>query len=89
MAKADRRPEGKPYTVKAIFGFLTSWKTLLFTLVFTMQPFGYQPTLSFVFWLKAHNKKGKPPVYSVAQIVSCLPRYFFKHMAVSEADAIR
>ena len=33
-----------------------------------MQPFGSQPATSFVFWLKAHNKKGKPLVYSIAQI---------------------
>jgi len=33
-----------------------------------MQPFGSQPFTAFVFWLKAHNKKGQPPVYSVAQI---------------------
>jgi hypothetical protein len=37
-----------------------------------MQPFGSQPATSFVFWLKAHNKPGKTPVYSVAQIVSQL-----------------
>ena len=69
MAKAGRKPEGKPYTIKTIVGFLTSWKTLLFTLIFTMQPFGSQPFTAFVFWLKAHNTKGKPPVYTVAQIV--------------------
>lgn len=34
-----------------------------------MQPFGSQPFQSFVFWLKAHNKKGKPLVYTVPQIV--------------------
>jgi ACS family pantothenate transporter-like MFS transporter len=33
-----------------------------------MQPFGSQPATSFVFWLKAHNKTGKPAVYTVAQI---------------------
>jgi ACS family pantothenate transporter-like MFS transporter len=33
-----------------------------------MQPFGSQPATSFVFWLKAHNKTGKPIVYTVAQI---------------------
>lgn len=70
MVKAGRKPEGKPYTVKTVLGFLTSWKTLLFTLIFTMQPFGSQPFTAFVFWLKSHNKKGKPPVYTVAQIVS-------------------
>ncbi|KAK3208636.1 hypothetical protein GRF29_77g1471502 [Pseudopithomyces chartarum] len=68
MEKAGRKPEGKPYTVKSVTGFLTSWKTLLFTLIFTIQPFGSQPFTAFVFWLKAHNKKGKPPVYSIAQI---------------------
>ncbi|KAF2499872.1 putative pantothenate transporter liz1 [Lophium mytilinum] len=68
MARAGRKPEGKPYTVKTFLGFLTSWKTLLFTLIFTMQPFGSQPFTAFVFWLKAHNKKGKPKVYSIAQI---------------------
>lgn len=34
-----------------------------------MQPFGSQPFTAFVFWLKAHNKKGQAPVYTVAQIV--------------------
>ncbi|OQV00239.1 hypothetical protein CLAIMM_05764 [Cladophialophora immunda] len=68
MSRAGRVPEGKPYTVKVILGYFTSWKTVLFTLIFTMQPFGSQPFTSFVFWLKAHNIKGKPPVYSVAQI---------------------
>jgi ACS family pantothenate transporter-like MFS transporter len=91
MARAGRTPEGKPYTAKVILGYLTSWKTLLFTLIFSkfppractdtwltlsistaMQPFGSQPFTSFVFWLKAHNKKGQPPVYTVAQIV-CTP----------------
>ena len=91
MAKAGRVPEGKPYTVKTILGYLTSWKTLLFTLIFgrfppihsshiislmtiAMQPFCSQPTTSFVFWLKAHNKKGKPLVYTVAQIVNTHPQ---------------
>jgi ACS family pantothenate transporter-like MFS transporter len=68
MARAGRAPEGTPYTVKVISSYLTSWKTLLFTLIFTMQPFGSQPSTSFVFWLKAHNKKGQPPVYTIAQI---------------------
>jgi ACS family pantothenate transporter-like MFS transporter len=70
MKRAGRKPEGKPYTTRTILGFLTSWKTLLFTLIFTMQPFGSQPFQSFVFWLKAHNKKGQPMVYTIAQIVS-------------------
>jgi ACS family pantothenate transporter-like MFS transporter len=70
MAKAGRKPEGTPWSVKTILGFLTSWKTLLFTLIFMVQPFGSQPFQAFVFWLKAHNKKGKPPVYTIAQIVS-------------------
>jgi ACS family pantothenate transporter-like MFS transporter len=69
MEKAGRKPEGQPYTIKTFLGFLTSWKTLLFTLIFTMQPFGSQPLTAFVFWLKAHNKKGKPIVYTIAQIV--------------------
>ncbi|KIW12193.1 hypothetical protein PV08_09469 [Exophiala spinifera] len=68
MSLAGRAPEGKPYTFEVILGYLTSWKTLLFTLIFTMQPFGTQPFTAFVFWLKAHNKKGQPPVYTVAQI---------------------
>ncbi|KAG0652965.1 Pantothenate transporter liz1 [Hyphodiscus hymeniophilus] len=85
MSRVGRVPEGKPYTAKVILGYLTSWKTILFTLIFTklissfdklytfltltaMQPFGTQPSTSFVFWLKAHNKKGKPLVYTVAQI---------------------
>lgn len=70
MIRAGRKPEGEPYTTRTILGFLTSWKTLLFTLIFTIQPFGSQPFQSFVFWLKAHNKKGQPIVYTVAQIVS-------------------
>jgi hypothetical protein len=89
MQRVGRVAEGKPYSVKTILGYLKSWKTLLFTLIFSkqsltlkfslvpililisaMQPFCAQPTTSFVFWLKAHNKKGKPPVYSIAQIVS-------------------
>ena len=69
MEKVGRRPEGNPYTVKSVMGFLTSWKTILFTLIFTVQPFGSQPFTAFVFWLKAHNKKGQPPVYTIAQIV--------------------
>ncbi|TAQ86071.1 hypothetical protein B7494_g5617 [Chlorociboria aeruginascens] len=68
MSSIGRVPEGKPYSVKVILGYLTSWKTILFTLIFTMQPFGTAPFTSFVFWLKAHNKPGQPPVYSVAQI---------------------
>ncbi|EHK97819.1 putative Pantothenate transporter liz1 [Glarea lozoyensis 74030] len=68
MERVGRQPEGKPYTFKTILGYLTSWKTLLFTLIFTMQPFTSAPSTSFVFWLKAHNKKGKPPVYSISQI---------------------
>ena len=35
MARAGRVPEGKPYTAKVILGYLTSWKTLLFTLIFS------------------------------------------------------
>jgi ACS family pantothenate transporter-like MFS transporter len=69
MIKAGRQPEGKPYSFKVILAFLKSWKTLLFTLIFTMQPFGAQPFTAFVFWLKAHNKKGEPIVYTVTQIV--------------------
>ncbi|KAE8449068.1 hypothetical protein EG329_008656 [Mollisiaceae sp. DMI_Dod_QoI] len=68
MSRVGRIPEGKPYSVKVILGYFLSWKTVLFTLIFTMQPFGSQPATSFVFWLKAHNKPHKPPVYSVAQI---------------------
>lgn len=70
MTKAGRAPEGKKYTPKLIFGFLASWKTLLFTLIFALQPFVSLPSTAFVFWLKAHNKKGQPLVYTVAQIVS-------------------
>lgn len=70
MAKAGRKPEGKPYNLKLVLGFLTSWKTLLFVLIFTLQPFVGLPFTAFVFWLKAHNKKGQPPVYTIAQIVS-------------------
>ncbi|KAB5560044.1 putative pantothenate transporter liz1 [Coniochaeta sp. 2T2.1] len=68
MANVGRAPEGKPYSAKVILGYFKSWKTLLFTLIFTMQPFGSQPATAFIFWLKAHNKKGQPPVYSIAQI---------------------
>ncbi|KAN0104087.1 putative pantothenate transporter liz1 [Hyaloscypha variabilis] len=68
MDRVGRVPEGKPYTVKTILGYFASWKTLLFTLIFMIQPFGSQPATSFVFWLKAHNKPGKKAVYSVAQI---------------------
>jgi hypothetical protein len=75
MVKAGRQPEGKPYSVKTILGFLGSWKTLLFTLIFTMQPFGSQPFTAFVFWLKAHNVKGKPLVYTVSQIVGYYQGY--------------
>ncbi|KAL2414699.1 Pantothenate transporter liz1 [Exophiala dermatitidis] len=68
MARVGRAPEGKPYTAKVILGYFLSWKTVLFTIIFMVQPFGSQPATSFVFWLKAHNKKGHPPVYTVAQI---------------------
>ncbi|KAI1613227.1 putative pantothenate transporter liz1 [Exophiala viscosa] len=68
MARVGRTPEGKPYSAKVILSYFLSWKTVLFTLIFTMQPFGSQPFTAFVFWLKAHNKKGQPAVYSVAQI---------------------
>jgi hypothetical protein len=44
-----------------------------------IQPFGSQPATSFVFWLKAHNKPGKPHVYTVAQIVSFAPIPLFPH----------
>lgn len=94
MARVGRAPEGKPYTAKVILGYFLSWKTVLFTIIFSkstrsqinlhsvdmltllnptvVQPFGSQPATSFVFWLKAHNKKGHPPVYTVAQIVSSI-----------------
>ncbi|EAT77359.2 hypothetical protein SNOG_15134 [Parastagonospora nodorum SN15] len=45
------------FTERTIFEYLTNWKTLLFTLIFMVQPFGSQPFQAFVFWLKAHNKK--------------------------------
>ena len=35
MSRVGRIPEGKPYTVKTILGYFTSWKTLLFTLIFS------------------------------------------------------
>jgi ACS family pantothenate transporter-like MFS transporter len=73
MTQAGRSPEGKTYSVKTIIGFITSWKTLLFTLIFMVQPFTAQPFTAFVFWLKAHNKKGEPPVYTIAQIVRHAP----------------
>lgn len=38
MAKAGRAPEGKPYTAKVILGYFLSWKTVLFTLIFSMFP---------------------------------------------------
>lgn len=34
MTIVGRVPEGKPYSVKVIAGYLVSWKTLLFTLIF-------------------------------------------------------
>jgi hypothetical protein len=38
MARVGRVPEGKPYTVKTILGYFTSWKTILFTLIFSKLP---------------------------------------------------
>ena len=38
MERAGRTPEGKPYSAKVILGYLTSWKTLLFTLIFSEIP---------------------------------------------------
>ena len=38
MSRAGRAPEGKPYSVNVILGYLVSWKTLLFTLVFSKLP---------------------------------------------------
>jgi hypothetical protein len=35
MQRAGRKPEGKPYTAKVILGYFLSWKTVLFTLVFS------------------------------------------------------
>lgn len=35
MARVGRAPEGKPYSAKVILGYLTSWKTVLFTLIFS------------------------------------------------------
>lgn len=35
MVQVGRAPEGKPYSAKVILGYLTSWKTLLFTLIFS------------------------------------------------------
>ncbi len=39
MSRVGRIPEGKPYSVKTILGYFTSWKTLLFTLIFSRLPF--------------------------------------------------
>lgn len=41
MSRAGRVPEGKPYTAKVILGYFTSWKTVLFTLIFSklLSPF--------------------------------------------------
>lgn len=89
MARAGRVPEGKPYTAKVILGYLVSWKTVLFTLIFTMQPFGTQPFTAFVFWLKAHNKKGQPPVYTVAQIVSLALALHHQHPSSVSVSALR
>lgn len=41
MTRAGRVPEGKPYSVKTILGYLTSWKTLLFTLIFSEFPLSH------------------------------------------------
>lgn len=35
MASVGRTPEGKPYSTKVILGYFLSWKTLLFTLIFS------------------------------------------------------
>jgi len=35
MSIVGRVPEGKPYSVKTILGYFTSWKTVLFTLIFS------------------------------------------------------
>jgi MFS transporter, ACS family, pantothenate transporter len=35
LEQAGRAPEGKPYTVKVILGYFLSWKTVLFTLIFS------------------------------------------------------
>jgi len=49
-----------------------------------MQPFGSQPATSFVFWLKAHNKKGQPLVYTVSQIVSFLTYYSWYRVRLTD-----
>lgn len=41
MLRVGRIPEGKPYNVKVILGYLTSWKTLLFTLTFGILIWSY------------------------------------------------
>jgi len=83
MSRVGRVPEGKPYTAKVILGYFTNWRTVRFTLIFSKLPspldmifvnFHSNATLwksarnFIVFWLKAHNKTGKPIVYTVAQI---------------------
>jgi hypothetical protein len=35
MSIVGRAPEGKPYSAKVILGYFTSWKTVLFTLIFS------------------------------------------------------
>jgi ACS family pantothenate transporter-like MFS transporter len=35
MARVGRVPEGQPYNIRTICGYFTSWKTLLFTLIFS------------------------------------------------------
>jgi len=35
MARVGRVPEGKSYSAKVILGYFTSWKTVLFTLIFS------------------------------------------------------
>jgi ACS family pantothenate transporter-like MFS transporter len=83
MSRVGRVPEGKPYTAKVILGYFTNWRTVRFTLIFSKLPspldmifvnFHSNATLwksarNFIrFWLKAHNKTGKPLDCTVAQI---------------------
>jgi ACS family pantothenate transporter-like MFS transporter len=38
MQRVGRVAEGKPYSIKTILGYCKSWKTLLFTLIFSKHP---------------------------------------------------
>ena len=67
MAKVGRTPEGKPYSVKVILGYLKSWKTLLFTLIFSMSRYPRLPMLT-----DAVDLRSDPAVHERAIQVFCV-----------------